>query len=193
MTRARDIANLVDANGDVVAAALDNVPASNDASALTTGTLPDGRFPSALPAIDGSALTGIAAFASGTVMLFQQTSSPTGWTKLTTNNDAAIRVVSGSVGTGGSVGLATALGTPSLSGSTGSTTLTISQMPAHTHTVNIQASDGATTSINANSTGKTPYAFPSNSTGGGGSHNHSMSGTATINCKYVDVIAASKD
>jgi len=60
MTRARDIANLVDANGDIVAGALDNVPASNDASALTTGTLDGARLPSTLPAIDGSALTGIA-------------------------------------------------------------------------------------------------------------------------------------
>lgn len=45
MTRARDIANLVDANGDIVAGALDNVPASNDASALTTGTLAAARLP----------------------------------------------------------------------------------------------------------------------------------------------------
>ena len=39
MTRANDIASLVDSNGDIVAGALDNVPPSNDASALTTGTL----------------------------------------------------------------------------------------------------------------------------------------------------------
>ena len=39
MTRANDIASLVDSTGDIVAAALDNVPPSNDASALTTGTL----------------------------------------------------------------------------------------------------------------------------------------------------------
>ena len=45
MTRARDIANLVDANGDIVAGTLDNVPASNDASALTTGTLAAARLP----------------------------------------------------------------------------------------------------------------------------------------------------
>jgi hypothetical protein len=32
-----------------------------------------------------------------------------------------------------------------------------------------------------------------NSTGGGGSHNHSMSGTATINCKYCDIIIASRN
>jgi hypothetical protein len=81
MTRARDIANLVDSNGDIVAGALDNVPASNDASALTTGTLasarlpssgvdassitvgtiPNGRFPATLPAISGANLTNIPA------------------------------------------------------------------------------------------------------------------------------------
>lgn len=44
MSRARDIANLVDANGDIVSGALDNVPASNDASALTTGTLAAARI-----------------------------------------------------------------------------------------------------------------------------------------------------
>lgn len=45
MTRARDIADLVDSNGDIVVGALDNVPASNDASALTTGTLAVDRVP----------------------------------------------------------------------------------------------------------------------------------------------------
>jgi hypothetical protein len=59
MTRARDIADLVDANGDIVVSALANVPPSNDASALTTGTLPDGRFPATLPAVSGANLTGI--------------------------------------------------------------------------------------------------------------------------------------
>ena len=57
MTRARDIANLVDANGDIVAGALDNVPASDNASALTTGTLNIARI------ADGS-ITG-AKLASG--------------------------------------------------------------------------------------------------------------------------------
>ncbi len=45
MTKARNIADLLDANGDVKTASLDNVPASNDASALTTGTLPNARLP----------------------------------------------------------------------------------------------------------------------------------------------------
>ena len=59
MTKANDLASLLDANGDVVSTALDNVPASNDASALSTGTLPDGRFPATLPAVSGANLTGI--------------------------------------------------------------------------------------------------------------------------------------
>ena len=45
MTKARNIADLLDANGDVKTSSLDNVPASNDASALTTGTLPNARLP----------------------------------------------------------------------------------------------------------------------------------------------------
>ena len=48
MTKARTLANLLDANGDVKADNLDNVPASNDASALTTGTLNNARLPANL-------------------------------------------------------------------------------------------------------------------------------------------------
>jgi hypothetical protein len=44
MSRARNLADLLDANGDVASGALDNVPPSNDASALTTGTLPIARI-----------------------------------------------------------------------------------------------------------------------------------------------------
>jgi hypothetical protein len=45
---------------------------------------------------------------SGTAMLFQQTSAPTGWTKQTGHNDKALRLVSGNVSsTAGSVGLST--------------------------------------------------------------------------------------
>ena len=44
MTKTRNISDLLDANGDVKSTALDNVPASNDASALTTGTLPSARL-----------------------------------------------------------------------------------------------------------------------------------------------------
>jgi hypothetical protein len=92
---------------------------------------------------------------SGTAMLFVQTSAPTGWTKSTTHNDKALRVVSGSVSTGGTVGFTTAFASKSVagsissttqggsvstsvsgsvSGSVGSTTLSTSEMPSHGHT-----------------------------------------------------------
>ena len=59
MGKARNLSTLLDAGGDVKVANLDNVPASNNASALTTGTIPDARFPSTLPAISGVNLTNI--------------------------------------------------------------------------------------------------------------------------------------
>lgn len=59
---------------------------------------------------DGSNWYGIgraAEFAAGTRMLFQQTAAPTGWTKDTTHNDKALRVVSGSVVNGGAIAFST--------------------------------------------------------------------------------------
>ena len=44
MTRTRNMADLLDSSGDIKSSALDNVPPSNDASALTTGTLPAARL-----------------------------------------------------------------------------------------------------------------------------------------------------
>ena len=65
MTRTRNMSDLLDSSGDVKSGALDNVPASDNASALTTGTLPDGRFPATLPAVSGANLTGINTDLSG--------------------------------------------------------------------------------------------------------------------------------
>ena len=49
-----------------------------------------------------TAIANADAFPSGTKMLFQQTSAPTGWTKITSSVDnKALRLVSGSVGSGG--------------------------------------------------------------------------------------------
>jgi len=63
------MSDLLDSSGDVKSGALDNVPASDNASALTSGTLPDGRFPATLPAASGENLTTLNAtnVASGTL------------------------------------------------------------------------------------------------------------------------------
>jgi hypothetical protein len=146
----------------------------------------------------------VAGFDTGTAMMFVQTAAPTGWTKSTTHDNKALRVVSGTASSGGSAAFTTAFGTPSVSGSVslsgtvGSTTLSTTQIPSHTHTVPFSASSGgqqcgtgAAVQSGSNNTG---------STGGGSSHNHSFSGsgslssaTAAINVQYVDVIIATKD
>ena len=75
-------------------------------------------------------------------MVFYQSAAPTGWTKSTTDNDKALRVVDGSGGvSAGSVSFSTLFDdsggdgpvSSTLSGSTGPTTLTTQQLPAHTH------------------------------------------------------------
>jgi microcystin-dependent protein len=71
------------------------------------------------------------AFPSGTKMLFNQTSAPVGWVKDTTHDNKALRVVSGTTGSGGgSVPFTTAFANQNVS----DTTLTASQIPSHTHT-----------------------------------------------------------
>jgi hypothetical protein len=51
----------------------------------------------------------VEAFASGTAMIFVQTAAPTGWTKQTGTDNAALRLVSGAAGSGGTANFTTAL------------------------------------------------------------------------------------
>ena len=129
----------------------------------------------------GSGLS-LGGFAPGTVMLFVQTAAPTGWTKSTTHDNKALRVVSGSVTTGGTQNF-----TAVLNGNVGATTLTTAQIPSHSHTYSGAGSaNGSTRSALTDAT--SPLHTPStNATGGGGSHTHSM------DVAYVDVIIATKD
>ena len=147
------------------------------------------------------------AFASGTKMIFNQTSAPTGWTKDTSsNNNSALRVVTGTAGTGGSQDFTSAFGaTISVAISNASHTLAISEMPAHTHISKFFPQGGSYTSyypgLPGHSGGTTSNGTAGTSTGGGGSHTHnnSLSGTGSsgsthnLSVKYVDVIVATKD
>jgi hypothetical protein len=153
-------------------------------------------------------------FDAGTVMLFGQTTAPTGWTKDSTNyNNSGLRVVTGTASTGGSVDFTTAFAsqTPSgsvsisaISGSAGATTLSTPQIPSHTHTINRYNGDGsAITAFTDSNQPAGTSSNPANATGGGGSHTHPFSfssGTASFSgnainlaVKYVDVIRASKN
>jgi hypothetical protein len=200
------------------------VDAITHLTSLTLGTaLPAGSGGTGLtaPGSSGNVLTSngtawtsaaAAAFDSGTVMLFAQTSAPTGWTKDTTNyNNSGLRVVTGSAATGGSVDFTTAFAsqTPSgsvsitsVSGSAGNTTLSTPQIPSHTHSYTAPANAPNTDSAGA---GREVTSTPANTgaTGGGGAHSHPFSfssGSGTFSgdainlaVKYVDVIRATKN
>jgi hypothetical protein len=139
-------------------------------------------------------------FPSGTAVLFQQTAAPTGWTKSTTHDNKALRVVSGTAGTGGTTGFTSVFTSRTPSGTVGNTTLTTAQMPGHTHTgggyITGSFVAGApdfpyvygTGGAGANAT------FGTNITGGTTSHTHSFTGTAMdFAVAYVDVIIATKN
>jgi len=145
-----------------------------------------------------------AAIASGTKMLFQQTSAPTGWTKDTTHNNKALRVVSGTASSGGSVAFTTAFASQSVAGTVGNTTLTTSQIPSHAHNQvdtltgePFSTGGGCNTDyIAAGYTRNDGNGVPraTQTEGAGGSHNHSFTGTAiNLAVQYVDVIIATKD
>jgi microcystin-dependent protein len=172
MTQAFNLAlhaNFIDASGKV------------SASGLQAGAIP-------------------AAFPTATVMLFVQTSAPTGWVKSTEHNNKALRVVSGTAGSGGSIGFTTAFDYQPVSGTNGAigdTTLTIAQIPSHTHTITLptDVSEGFGSFFAAggdvrNETNTT------DARGGDGSHTHaspSFTGTAiNLDVQYVDVIFCTK-
>ena len=139
-----------------------------------------------------------AAFPSGTIMLFVQTSAPTSWVKSTAHDNKALRVVSGTAGAGGSVAFTTAFANQAVSGTNGAvgaTTLTIAQIPSHSHTYDI-----STFRLNAGANVADAFGGYSSAntgaTGGGGSHTHTsgaFTGTAiNLAVQYVDVIICTK-
>src|SRR5262245_47960529 len=84
-------------------------------------------------------------FASGTVMLFQQTSAPTGWTKLATHNDKALRIVSGVASSGGSTGFSSVFA---------SRTIALANLPNYTlpNTFGVNINDPGHTHLAAGNT-----------------------------------------
>ena len=95
---------------------------------------------------------GAGGFPSGTKMLFQQTAAPTGWTKETTHNNKALRVVSGTASSGGSVDFETAFSASrTVSGSVADHTLILSEIPIHNHGAGTLEADSHSHSISGGS------------------------------------------
>lgn len=153
-----------------------------------------------LPDVDGD----IPVFSSGTKMMFAQTSAPTGWTKDTTHDNKALRVVSGTAGSGGSVAFTTAFASQAVSGTVGNTTLTEAQIPSHFHYVDHASSLAVfgggpqsrvyTRVLDSYAINATLSDRRTDTAGSSGSHNHSFTGTAiNLAVQYVDIIIATKD
>ena len=149
-------------------------------------------------------------------MVFVQQNAPTGWTKFTTHNDVALRVISGNtggtyVGGSGSFSAVFAMNRSTTGGAVVQHTLTLSQIPNHRHWVSSASRDdgngtGSTSntqdfglwadagSYSANDPNKSTGRNTAYTTGGGNGHGHGFT-QAQINIKphYVDTIIATKD
>jgi len=142
-------------------------------------------FPRPYPGVELKPIPPI--FDIGTKVPFQQTSAPTHWTKQTTHNDKALRVVSGTASSGGSNAFSTVFAQTT----TGNHTLSLSEIASHAHNNPSQTGAGAgpsTDLMRADDTGiHTNLASDAN--GGGGAHNHPI----TMSIQFVDLIIASYD
>lgn len=188
------------ANGGTGAATLaaNNVLLGNGTSAVQT--VAPGATGNVLVS-NGTTWTSAAAgggIPAGTAMLFVQTNAPTGWTKSTTHDNKALRVVSGAASSGGSVAFTTAFASQGVSGtnanttatnqaqtaggtvsttlnvagSVSATTLITSQIPSHTHAAGTAAgvAPGGKGSVSVRQTDA--GGVQSGGAGGGGSHTH---------------------
>jgi len=109
-------------------------------------------------------------------MLFQQTSAPIYWTKQVTHNDKALRVVSGTAGSGGTNAFSTVMAQTVV----GNTTISIATMPSHGHPVggagnNPLYGTSGSGGVGVGGSFGLSNAFTVDPNGGGGSHNHTVS------------------
>jgi hypothetical protein len=195
-----------------------NSPALTGIPTTPTATAGTNTTQIASTAFVTTALGNYQTFPSGTAMLFVQTSAPTGWTKSTTHDNKALRVVSGAASSGGSTAFTSVFAsrTPSgsisnttVTGGVGSTTLATSQIPSHIHDTALVSAANTGFGIGGSVAGINGVSYTTNNrcltsaTGGGGSHDHGLSlnahnhgftGTAMdFAVQYVDVIIATKN
>ena len=187
-------------SGAAVVDAFANLSLSGTPTSTTAGAGTD-TTQIATTAFVKTAVDNAEPFPAGTSMLFQQTAAPTGWTKQTTHDDKALRIITGTVGTGGSTAFSTALGSGatvaggsvsgdptsnlsvSISGNISNTTLSTSQIPSHRHSNTAVNVGYWNFSSHPGAAGNTQGTLYSSNTGSGGSHNHghNLSGSVSGN------------
>lgn len=152
---------------------------------------------------------GLLTAEAGTRMTFQQTAAPTGWTKDSTHNNKALRLVTGTVSTGGStaftsvftsrtVALAnlpsTNLSLASLTGSVGTTITNGTGVVTDVSDDNGNAPSGGSSVVRGIDTTEATLSLASGTVTFGGSIPLGGSGTAMdFAVQYVDFIIAQKD
>jgi hypothetical protein len=149
------------------------------------------------------------AFPAGTQLMFVNAAAPVGWVRVSSVDDALMRIVGSAVpGSGGSNGFVatvngqTGTGTGTTgTGTSGATTISTATMPAHTHTGAASATIGCGGSPLYEGTAGcrvTGVGTNTGSNGSGGSHTHTIPGlsvpslSVTFGIKYVDAIIAKK-
>lgn len=115
--------------------------------------------------IKASAFEGV--FPSGTLMLFAQTAAPTGWTKSTAHDNKALRVVSGTAGSGGSVAFTTAFVSQTPTGTVATSTTTANATATN--------QNATATNIAVTATNNAETATNNAATQGGTVNNHTLS------------------
>lgn len=116
-------------------------------------------------------------FASGDQLLFRGTSTPTGWT-IAAQNDKALRIVSGTPSSGGSVGFTTAF----------SSARATTSESSHTHTFSATTSTGSTNceavSVSGGAASRNTHTHSvSGTTSAGSAHSH----TVNVAVNYYDM------
>lgn len=163
----------------------------------------------------------MADIPSNSITVFRQSVAQTGWTKLTTINDYTLRVVSGTVGTGGSKSFSstfttiTPSGTVSGTGSATGVSLDSSQIPSHNHPYTRTTNPAMPTTATAKTIGSsvlmtkgpkgptTYFDYDMGYAGGSDTHSHPLSisiaspgftgSSIDFGVKYVDVILAQRN
>ena len=156
-----------------------------------------------------------SGFPSGTRMLFQQSAAPIGWTKITKYDNTALRLVGGNVTANVSdQDFTVVFAKRTFTGTVGDTSLTVAQMPKHSHPVTdpghnhsltfspikdggpiIAGRDGPGHWMGSGggvSSAKSNVTIASN--GAGKTHDHSFTAAKEdFSVNYVDVIIAKRD
>lgn len=140
--------------------------------------------------VAGDLTGGWAYLPSGTRCLFQQTAAPTGWTKDTTHNNKALRVVSGTASSGGTMDFTSAFTSRTVPLPIHNHTITD---PGHSHDVEATGTGAGTYYANAERSSELPPFQTEPATTGITINNAGTGNTLDFSVAYVDCIIAVKD